>query len=359
MIRSGSILFFHRPGDALYTSSSYKESPGHGRRGFVLGAQRVCYPLRMPHPLFADVIGHHVILDILSRTLAHPAPGYLFSGPDGVGKRMVAERFAKGLLGGAADASLDAHPDFIRLQREEEAKTLTVEQTRAFIQRMSLSAAMGGNKVAFVAEAERLNEESANALLKAVEEPSPGSVYLFITEEPERLPATLRSRLTPITFSRVSLPEIQAWMKQEALTQEREQVYLERADGSPGMIKRFVAEDAQWSEREKWARESWNALIEGPVGKSSGTLEQMTQSIEKKDDVEGEWRAILRLMMRECQRTFQDRPRESACLAHGLFHAWRLVGSSLSPRLALEWSAVQPYLIEEPFIPSFLQPSYL
>ena len=313
----------------------------------------------MSHPLFADVIGHKTILDILSKTLAHPAPGYLFSGPDGVGKRMVAERFAKALLGLEAHASLDAHPDVIRLLREEDARTFTVEQTRALMQRMSLSAACGGKKIAFVFDAERLNEEAANALLKAVEEPSGGAVYLFVTEEPERLPATLRSRLTPIVFGRVAMQDLQAWIKQESFSPERERIYLERASGSPGMIKRFVAEDAEWTEREKWARESWKALMEGPIGKSSGMLEQMTQVIEKKDDVEAEWRAILRLMMRECQYSFSERPHESTRLAHGLFHAWRLVGSSLSPRLALEWSAVQPYLIEEPFIPSFLHPSYL
>lgn len=313
----------------------------------------------MSHPLFADVIGHQAILTILSTTMAHPAPGYLFSGPDGVGKRMVAERFAKALLGLDAQASLDAHPDVIRLLREEDARTFTVEQTRALMQRMSLSAACGGKKIAFIFDAERLNEEAANALLKAVEEPSGGAVYLFVTEEPERLPATLRSRLTPIVFGRVSTSELHTWIKQESFSPEREQVYLERASGSPGMIKRFVAEDAEWTEREKWARESWKALVEGPIGRSSGVLEQMTQIIEKKEDVEAEWRAILRLMMGECRRTFYERPRESARLAHGLFHAWRLVGSSLSPRLALEWSAVQPYLIEEPFIPSFLQPSYL
>ncbi len=313
----------------------------------------------MPHPLFSDVIGHKTILDILSKTSSHPASAYLFSGPDGVGKRMVAERFARILLEVDAKTSLDAHPDFIRLLREEDARSFSIEQTRAFVQRMSLSTARGGRKIAYVADAERLNEESANALLKAVEEPSANATYLFVTEAPERLPATLRSRLTPIVFGRVQSDELRHWIQSEGLSPERVEICLKRASGSPGMIKRCIADDAAWTEREKLVREIWKTLLEGPVGKSCGVLEQLTQRIEKMDDAEAEWRTVLHLIMRECSRTFEDRPRESTQMAHGLFHAWRLVGSSLSPRLALEWSAIQPYLREEPFIPSFLHPAYL
>lgn len=272
---------------------------------------------------------------------------------------MVAEQFAKGLLELGSEQTLDAHPDFVRVVREEDARALTVEQIRGLIQRMSLSTARGGRKVAFISDAERLNEEASNALLKAVEEPSAYTVYLFMTEEPERLPATLRSRLTPVVFGRVPREEMRLWIQRENLSPERQTLFLERAFGCPGMVKRFIAEDAVWMEREKIAQDTWHHLLESPLGKKYEVLEQLAQRIEKTEDAEAEWHTMLQLMMRLCSRTFSERPRESAQLAHGLFHAWRLVGSSLSPRLALEWSAIPPYLREEPFIPSFLQPSYL
>ena len=313
----------------------------------------------MIHSLFSDVVGHKTLLEILSKTVAHPASGYLFSGPDGVGKRMIAERFMKILCDVRATQSLLSHPDFIPLVCEEGKRAFSVEQVRELMQRMQLSSAYGGRKIAYISDAERLNEASSNAFLKAVEEPSAGAVYVFVTEEPERLPATLRSRLTPVTFGRVTTEELRGWMQREGFTQEESERYLERASGCPGMIKRFLADDQSWIERENLVRETWKIVLEGSVGKSCGMLEQLSQRIEKMDDADVEWRTVLRIMMRECSRTFSERPQESARMAHGLFHAWRLVGSSLSPRLALEWSAIQPYLREEPFIPSFLHPSYL
>lgn len=313
----------------------------------------------MSDPIFSDIIGHDAILHLLSKAIEHPASGYLFCGPDGVGKRFVAERFAAGLLQQDFKTSLDAHPDFIRLVREEDAKNYSVEQARQLVQRMGLSSARGGKKIAFIADAERLQDEATNALLKAVEEPHLGSVYLFITEEPDRLPATLRSRLTQIMFGRISHADMQTWIRTEALSPEREARFLLRASGCPGIVKRCIRQDDVWTERERSVREAWQYLVSGTQGKVCEVLEHMAQRIDKQDDPEAEWHAVLLLLMQECRHEFAERPAEASRIAHGLFHAWKLVGSSLSPRLALEWSGIQTYLIEEPFIPSFLKPEYL
>jgi DNA polymerase III delta prime subunit len=84
---------------------------------------------------------------------------------------------------------VEHHPDFVRIRREEGAREIVVKQARELLARMQLTSAYGGYKVALIEEADRLNEEAANALLKAVEEPSAHTIYIFLAEQPDRLPA--------------------------------------------------------------------------------------------------------------------------------------------------------------------------
>ena len=156
----------------------------------------------MPIPAFSDVVGHEKILTILEHAAKRPAPGYLLSGPDGVGKRTVALKFARVLLG-QPEGSLESHPDFMRLAREEGDKDISVERVREVIKRMQMTSARGGFRITLIEQADQLNEAGVNALLKVVEEASPCVVFLFITEQPDAMPATLRSRLVLVPFSRV------------------------------------------------------------------------------------------------------------------------------------------------------------
>jgi hypothetical protein len=187
---------------------------------------------------------------------------------------------------------------------------------------MHLSAAAGGRKIALVEQADRLSEEAANALLKAVEEPSPSATYLFIAEQQSRLPATLRSRLTAIPFGRVPGTSVE-------------------------------------SEHRAEAKALLKTLQNDPLGMQCAALEKLAHQLEAQDDPESAWRSFLMLLMEEWSGHHEAQPNEALRLGIGLTHAWQLAGTSLSPRLALEWSAVRPYLISERSLPSFLNPSYL
>jgi DNA polymerase III delta prime subunit len=128
---------------------------------------------------FVPVVGHVQICELLRRVLSHPGNAYLFFGPAQIGKQFVAERFAAALLDHPFDRALESHPDFIRVRREAEAKEIVIKQARELIQRVSFSASRGGRTVVLIEEADFLNEEAANALLKIVEEPSVHITYLF------------------------------------------------------------------------------------------------------------------------------------------------------------------------------------
>ncbi|MBM3204962.1 hypothetical protein FJZ48_03220 [Candidatus Uhrbacteria bacterium] len=252
------------------------------------------------------------VLEILTRFAEHPAPAYLFVGGDRETKRQTVERFARMVLRLSETDSLDAHPDFIRVVREEGTKELNVKQARALVERMRLTSARGGKKVALVEQADRWNEEACNALLKAIEEPSPNEVYLFIAERSERLPATLRSRLAMIPFGHVA------------------------------RSTQHVASDGLL-----------NTLATAPVGVQCQTLEKLAQTCEAEDDPVEAWQDTLTQLMHECRAQMLHDPCSMLHVGYGLIHAWHLTHSSLSPRLALEWSAVSPY-IRDKSVPHFL-----
>lgn len=141
--------------------------------------------------------------------LAH---GLLFCGPTDAGQAQLASSLADYLICAepAADQACGrcrschlrqagTHPDLRRvglLERDDgRLKTeIGVDQIRELGQWLNLTAQFGGNQVALIEPAERLNVSAANALLKTLEEPAENRFLLIVTDAIDRLPATVRSR---------------------------------------------------------------------------------------------------------------------------------------------------------------------
>jgi DNA polymerase-3 subunit delta' len=147
---------------------------------------------------------------------------WLITGPEGIGKATLAFRFARRLLsglGGADSLALDpAHPvfrrvvagghaDMLTIERAYDEKTkrlkrdIAVQDVRAINAFMALTPAEGGWRVAVVDGAEDLNQASANALLKILEEPPSRAVLILVCSAPGRLPPTIRSRCRQLRLS--------------------------------------------------------------------------------------------------------------------------------------------------------------
>lgn len=299
------------------------------------------------HPFFHDIIGHAAACRVLSHAVSRPAPGYVFFGPEGVGKRLIAERFARVLLDVSLEASLDAHPDVMRAEREEGKKEFSVEMARALIERVALTSAAGGYKVALIDEAERWNTEACNAVLKQVEEARERTVFLFVTEDAERLPATLRSRLVPLAFEPLSSADMQAFAERVRVSASETARALTIAHGSPGRLTRYMERREDYLGLYAEAEALLNVLATQKEGVQCAELETFARRREQSDDAVFAWREALIILGRLWSGLAERDPAAAVRVGKGLVQAHRLIGTSLSPRLGLEWSAVSPYLIEQ------------
>src|SRR3984957_3093520 len=150
---------------------------------------------------------------------------WLITGPEGIGKATLAFRFARRLLAGHAADSADhslaldpAHPvfrrvvagghaDLLTIERAYDEKTkrrkrdIAVDDVRKINGFMALTPAEGGWRVAVIDGAEDLNQNSANALLKILEEPPSRAVLILVCSAPGRLAPTIRSRCRPLRLT--------------------------------------------------------------------------------------------------------------------------------------------------------------
>jgi len=133
----------------------------------------------------------------------------------------------------------DVHPDFKRLVPDlgdgETVKlpTIKVDAVRDALDFMQLSASAEQGRVLLVDPATALARESANALLKALEEPPPNTRWLLVTAQPERLLPTIRSRALKIALPRPGLAEAGTWLRGQGVTAGEVDALLARARGAP------------------------------------------------------------------------------------------------------------------------------
>jgi DNA polymerase-3 subunit delta' len=146
------------------------------------------------------VVGQDRAVEQLQRAATRPAHAYLVAGPRGAGAVDAARAFAAALVAPDGDERTTdlvrrrLHPDVVEF--EPERTVITVDQARDEIIPEVWSAPIeSGRKVVLLLEAERLQPEAANALLKTFEEPPERTVIVLVSEAPDELLATVRSRL--------------------------------------------------------------------------------------------------------------------------------------------------------------------
>lgn len=178
-----------------------------------------------------------------------PAHGLLFKGSKGIGKLDLALNFAQSLLCQHPDESefacgkcpschwfgQNSHPDFRLLQPEalsldgeetddlksvsgkKPSKQISVDQVRGLADFIGMSAHQGGRRVVVIYPAEAMNPNAANALLKNLEEPPQGLLFILVAHKPQQLLPTILSRCLSFALPAPDAASASRWLAEQGV----------------------------------------------------------------------------------------------------------------------------------------------
>lgn len=239
--------------------------------------------------IFSDLLGQDMAVELLCQAISRQrlAPAYLFVGPEGVGRRLAALRFAECLLshGAGADRMVRRrilthnHPDCLRVEptylhqgrpvtvaeaeelgvRRKSPPQIRLSQIRDVTQFLGRPTLESPRAVVIIEGAETMAEAAANGLLKTLEEPGNASLILLATSSAGLLP-TIVSRCQLVPFRRLPQTLMATILDQAGYPQIFQQPEILRmAQGSPGQAI------AAWNQLQALSEELLSALRQPPT----------------------------------------------------------------------------------------------
>jgi len=229
----------------------------------------------------SNIVGHGHILDFFDKVqsagrLNH---AYCFVGRESLGKRAVAEHIA-GTLVGVSRAKIETHPDVQIVTQEKDEKTgktkkgISVSQLARVRSFLSQRPYLGEHKIVIIDNAEKMNANAANALLKTLEEPRPYAMLFLVTTDETLLPMTIQSRCQKIFFQSVGEDELQKYLDGQKIDTDRTKQFVDMAHGLPGRVISW-ARDGELFEKHIAEVERFNALLGQPLYKKMKLVEDL------------------------------------------------------------------------------------
>lgn len=221
---------------------------------------------------------------------------FLFTGMPGTGRFEAAIELAKALecteprdfdscgnCGACSKIDKGIHPDLIEVRSD--GAFIKIEQIRALRERFRFRPFEGKWRVVIIHEAQRLKEEAANAILKILEEPRPGNLFILIAPEAQMLLPTIVSRCCQVRFQPLADEIVADYLSRSGLSTENEAEVVRLSAGSLEAARRFA---------EKDRIEAWKKVLENlekldgiamldlfsMTAEWAGTREQVEQDLE-------------------------------------------------------------------------------
>jgi len=241
---------------------------------FQLSIPLACATIK---PMSWSVLGHTWAADMLQQQIARGMlrHAYLFSGPEGVGRRTLALRFAQaincpqsaqpgqpcGVCRTCRQIEAMQHADLMVVQSESEGEALKVNQVRDLQRNLALAPYESAYRVALLLRMEEATAGAQNALLKTLEEPNPRVVLLLTADEPENLLPTVASRCELLRLRPMPLEELAgALISLNGLDAERAHLIAHIAAGRPGYAMRLIADESLLAARDAWLSDLFSLL---------------------------------------------------------------------------------------------------
>ncbi|MGO9082152.1 MAG: DNA polymerase III subunit delta' [Streptosporangiaceae bacterium] len=223
-------------------------------------------------PVFSELTGQEAIVAELSRAAAAAAAGlhgdtrpaggmthaWLFTGPPGSGRSVAARAFAAALLcerqgcgqcPPCRQVAAGTHADLLVVRPD--GLSYGVKQTRDLVLRAATSPVSASWRVVLFEDADRATEQAANALLKAIEEPAPRTVWLLCAPAADDLPTTIRSRCRLVTLRIPPTAAVAAVLERDGVAPEQALAAARAAQGHIGRARRLAADPEAARHREQ------------------------------------------------------------------------------------------------------------
>ena len=246
---------------------------------------------------FKNICGQDLAIEILKSAISKEqiSHAYLFSGPDGVGRKKTAKIFIKAIFDKNKEKEntkrkIDSnnHPDLLWIEPSYVVQGQSISQTKARLDGTSMKSPPQirlnqikeiieflGKKpfesersIVIIEDIERINESASNALLKTLEETHTG-LFILVTQRPEKLLSTIRSRCQIVPFIRLNDNQVNKIIEKSEVVQEIDDVSSDKirelidfSCGSPG---RYITNLQFWLSFSSPLRQKLEIQLTNPI----------------------------------------------------------------------------------------------